>query len=110
MVTGQSGDYVAPGTMSASGGHVIRTSGFQTGTTPLGNAPMPGVDHAVDQVQRAQRVMKANPGLFISTPSQNGTNHYAADFAVGDAGSGCIHHEKLRDLLDELAAKHGFTE
>lgn len=63
-----------------------------------------------DQVKRMQGIMAANAGLLITTPRQNGTPHFMADWAVGDDGAARVHHFELRTLLDTLTGEYGFAE
>lgn len=63
-----------------------------------------------DQVVRARGIMAANPGLLITTPRQNGTPHFIADWTTDDEVTGRAHHWELRALLDALTAKYGFTD
>lgn len=65
---------------------------------------------SVDQVARMGRIMAANPGLMITSPKQNGTGHYVADWTTEDEVTGRVHHWELRKLLDELTGKHGFAD
>lgn len=63
-----------------------------------------------DQVTRKNSIVERNPGLLITTPRQNGTPHYMADWAAGESGMARIHRADLRELLDELVTVHGFED
>jgi len=64
----------------------------------------------IDQVVRARGIMAANPGLLITTPRQNGTDHFVADWTTDDEVTGRAHHWELRVLLDKLTGEYGFAE
>lgn len=68
------------------------------------------VDMSRDQVARAEEIMERNPGLLITTPKQNGTPHFIADFVTKEDAVVRIHHEQLRVLLDELTGRYGFED
>lgn len=65
---------------------------------------------SVDQVARMHRIMAANGGLLITTPRQNSSDHYVADWTTESEVMGRAHHWDLKVLLDELVTKHGFAE
>ena len=64
----------------------------------------------LDQVTRAHQMMAANPGLMITTPRQNMTPHFMADWTTPDEVSVRAHHWDLRTLLDILARDYGLRE
>lgn len=63
-----------------------------------------------DQVKRMRGMMAANAGLLITTPAQNNTPHFMADWTTKDDVMGRAHHEELKTLLDTLADDYGFTD
>jgi len=90
-----SGDYVAPGTLP-----YLALDGHREAERRA---------RRDDQVDRAKRMQRANPGLRITTPRQNGSNRYRAEWGDVDGEHASLTHWDLRPLLDKLA-RMGFAD
>jgi len=68
-----------------------------------------GVDHAVDQVRRLAVFRERHPDVMITSPGQNGTREFKANWLEpqpgGDSEPREAAHDRLGPLLDYLEAR-----
>lgn len=63
---------------------------------------MPGTGGYVDQSKRKEEFIRRHPAVVITTPRQNSTGEFVADWNEENDVRGTAHHPDLGALMDYL--------